>query len=410
MRPCSAAMLAGIILTGGVAMAQETTRPITGELTYRERIALPEGAVATVELRDETGRVVAEADFPTEGRQVPFPVEIAGPRGMPLTFRGAFQLGGSLLWITEPAEIAAGTEAVTLPPLQMQRFVPMGFASTYHCGGQMVEISFVNEGARLRIGSTYTDLTQVRTASGAKYAAEDDPDTYVWSKGTEVTVSLRGEVLPDCRIDVNTTAASADFLARGNEPGWTLALAGGQFTFTPQEGETVEGTLSGPEVMPQGRRYEAPEQNVILAIADAVCRDTMTGMPYPRQVTLMVGEEEYNGCGGAPQSLLIGPEWQVEDIAGGGLIDGSHVTMGFDATGRVAGSAGCNRFFAGYSLTGEGLAFDKAGATMMACPEALMNQERKFLTTLETVTGFDFSDDGALLLRAGGDTVIKARH
>lgn len=76
----------------------------------------------------------------------------------------------------------------------------------------------------------------------------------------------------------------------------------------------------------------------------------------------------------------------------------------------MSGRAGCNGYFAGYELTGETLRFQQAGATMMACAPALMDQERKFLDTLATVTGFDFSDDGALLLKSGDETVLKARH
>ncbi|KFI32823.1 lipoprotein [Haematobacter missouriensis] len=99
----------------------------------------------------------------------------------------------------------------------------------------------------------------------------------------------------------------------------------------------------------------------------------------------------------------------MEDIGGSGIIDGSHVTLAF-ANGRVSGRAGCNGYFAGYELTGESLRFQQAGATMMACAPALMDQERKFLDALASVTDFDFSNDGALLLKAGNETVLKARH
>lgn len=404
MRLLSCATLAAVI-AGGAAFAQQ--RDVTGELTYRERVALPDGAVASLELRDETGRVVAARDIGTEGRQVPIPFDIKGPTDIPLVLRGAIQLGGEVMWVSDPAPIPTGSGPVAVPPLMMHQHLSMGFASTYRCGDRLVEIGFINDGARLRIGADYYDLHEARTASGAKYEAEDDPGTFVWSKGPAVTVSIDGGALPECHIDIDSTA-NADFVARGNEPGWSLTLTDGSFTFTPQEGDSVSGRLSAAEVMPQGRRYTGGK-GVVLAIADALCRDSMTGMPYPRQVTLMAGEREFKGCGGAPEDLLTGQDWLVEDIGGGGIIDSSHVTLTF-ANGRVSGRAGCNSYFAGYELTGESLRFRQAGATMMACAPALMDQERKFLDALASVTGFDFSDDGALLLKAGDETVLKARH
>lgn len=324
MRLLSCATLATVIV-GGAAFAQQ--RDVTGELTYRERIALPDGAVASLELRDETGRVVAARDFGTEGRQVPIPFDIKGPADIPLVLRGAIQLGGEVRWVSDATPIASGSGPVAVPPLRMHQHMSMGFASTYRCGDRLVEIGFVNDGARMRIGADYYDLHEAKTASGAKYEAEDDPGTFVWSKGPAVTVSLGGGALPECQIDIDSTA-NADFMARGNEPGWSLALTNGSFTFTPQEGESISGHLSPPEVMPQGRRYTGGS-DVVLAIADAVCRDSMTGLPFPRQVTVMAGEREFKGCGGAPEQLLIGQDWQVEDIGGGGIIDNSQVTLRF---------------------------------------------------------------------------------
>ena len=83
--------------------------------------------------------------------------------------------------------------------------------------------------------------------------------------------------------------------------------------------------------------------------------------------------------------------------------------MTFGADGSVSGSGGCNRYNAGFTLTGEGLTFMPGMQTMMACPEAIMNMEHSFHATLETVTRFDIADTGALVLYAGdGSAVIRA--
>jgi heat shock protein HslJ len=135
----------------------------------------------------------------------------------------------------------------------------------------------------------------------------------------------------------------------------------------------------------------------------------MTGMPHPETIELAMADEHVSGCGGAPLALLTGRTWLVEAVDGAGLVDAARVTLGFGSDGRVAGSGGCNRWVAGFDLTGEGLYIGLVGATMMACAPAVMDQERRFFEILAKVSGFTFDDSGALLLLAGGAPVITAR-
>lgn len=105
---------------------------------------------------------------------------------------------------------------------------------------------------------------------------------------------------------------------------------------------------------------------------------------------------------------LIGQEWVVEDINNQGIIDSSRVTLNFTDEGRVAGEASCNRYFAGYSVDGQTLKIEQAASTMMACPEALMTQERRFLDALQGVHSLTIDNTGALVL-TGDDSRILAR-
>ncbi len=72
---------------------------------------------------------------------------------------------------------------------------------------------------------------------------------------------------------------------------------------------------------------------------------------------------------------LLGQEWVIEDIAGGGVIDNSHASLHFLPEGRLAGSATCNRFFGSYESAAATLRIQTAGATKMACPPALRHQD-----------------------------------
>ncbi|TCM84581.1 META domain-containing protein [Rhodovulum steppense] len=385
-----------------VAALAEEMRAITGSLIYRERIALPPDAEILLELRDGAGALVETAQHPTDGAQVPLPFALDGPAGTDLTLRAALRLGGEIRWLSDAVEIEAGEDAVEAGALMLTGFRPMGFASTMNCGELVVELGFVGEGARLRIGGQYVDLVQEVTASGAKFVAEGDPDTWIWTKGDAATLSLHGSEFPEC----HAALPGASYRARGNEPGWTLEIAGGQMRYAGDYGATeIAAPLPEPEIVDGARRYAAEGADLVLTLTQALCRDTMTGMPYPATALVETGGQSLSGCGGDPMDLLAAHPWRVEDIGGGGIVDSSNVGIAFGRDGRVSGSGSCNRFMGGAELSGEGLRIGPVAATMMACPEALMEQEQRFFRLLDQVDRFDFAEDGALLL-IGGDTVL----
>lgn len=107
---------------------------------------------------------------------------------------------------------------------------------------------------------------------------------------------------------------------------------------------------------------------------------------------------------------LVDSEWWVEDILGGGVVDRSRTTIQFAENQRVAGNSGCNRYMGGYQLSGENLTFSALAGTMMACPEALMNQEQRFHQAMTRVSQWRIDPDTGLLHLAdeAGETVIRA--
>ncbi len=117
-------------------------------------------------------------------------------------------------------------------------------------------------------------------------------------------------------------------------------------------------------------------------------------------------------CGDGPRASLGGVPWVVEDIGGRGIVDRSRVTLAFDGAGRVSGHASCNRFTASYTRDDDMLTIGPAAATRMACPPALMNQERAFLDALERVRRFAIDASGALVLIGTGsdDRLVLARR
>ena len=399
------ALAAAPVLSGGAALAE--TRTIAGELGPRERMALPEDAEMAVEVHDAEGALVAVARAALAGAQAPLPFSLEAPEGA-LTLRAALFLGAAPIWASDPVAVTEATGDIALGTVPLTAWRTAGFATRFRCGETGLEIGLAGEGARMRIAATWFDLAADPAASGARFVSADDPGTWAWSKGNEMTVSLRGAPLPDCAAAVE--GSLAPFRARGNEPFWSLEVTGGRLVFTPMDGAPTEADLPEPEAVPGGRRYALPDLGLVLTIEDRITRDTMTGLPHPHAVTVGSGGIAYAGTGGEPLALLAGVEWRAEDLGGAGIPDDAQVTLRFLEGGRAAGGSGCNRFAGRFALSGEGLSLGPLASTKMACPETLMSLERSVLDALARVTGFDIDATGALLLMAGDAGVMRLRH
>lgn len=129
-------------------------------------------------------------------------------------------------------------------------------------------------------------------------------------------------------------------------------------------------------------------------------------------LTALLGATTIGGAamgGGFVGADLVGPEWVIEDIAGRGIIDMSFAHLLFLEDGSLAGNSSCNLIIGSYTEADGRLEIEPTGSTMMACPEALMNQEARLLALLPQITSYRFDDTGALVLEGGDGTTITAR-
>jgi heat shock protein HslJ len=111
----------------------------------------------------------------------------------------------------------------------------------------------------------------------------------------------------------------------------------------------------------------------------------------------------------AQSQSLAGTAWNVTGYNNGrqavvSVLNGTSLTMAFTGDGKVAGSAGCNRYTAAYTSDGQKLTIGPAAATRMMCtkPEGVMEQEQQFLKALETVATGRFEGDRLELRTAEG--------
>jgi heat shock protein HslJ/uncharacterized lipoprotein YbaY len=336
----------------GSPASQSQEMTITGSLTYRERIALLPGGTARVTLidisiADTAAPVISSTTIDLQDRQVPIGFELTVPAAN-VPARGRYALRAAIL-------------------------DPDGNLLWTSDTANMIELG------QPSIDAGTLTLTRARTSAGAGDAASAQP---AWA-------------------------------ATGNEPGWRLTIDGEAMTLRWNYGQTeAQFPRPDPESHPGGRRYVASDaaHELRVDVVERTCRDNMTGMPYPEEVTVNIDGSTLSGCGGLPASLLTGGEWVVEDIGGKGIIDRSRATLNFGEDGRVTGRASCNTYGASWKLSGEGFTIGKGQATLMACSPALDNQEREFLRLLEAVQRFDISDDGALVLHASDGNTIVARR
>jgi heat shock protein HslJ len=109
----------------------------------------------------------------------------------------------------------------------------------------------------------------------------------------------------------------------------------------------------------------------------------------------------------AAKSPLVGTEWLLEDLGGAGVIDRVQATLALPSAEKIAGRGSCNRFFGKAEIQGDSIKLGSIGATRMACPEAVMNQETKYLKALEAATRFELKEPYLLIHSTGLEKPLR---
>ncbi|MCK4512401.1 META domain-containing protein, partial [bacterium] len=105
---------------------------------------------------------------------------------------------------------------------------------------------------------------------------------------------------------------------------------------------------------------------------------------------------------------LSGVEWVLAHLGRDEPVpENSSITMVFES-GRISGSSGCNRYFAGVTEASPGdIAIGEIGSTMMACSDEVMQLEGRYLKAVGEVAGYSFLA-GKLVLAYGDVGVVGA--
>ncbi len=108
-----------------------------------------------------------------------------------------------------------------------------------------------------------------------------------------------------------------------------------------------------------------------------------------------------------PEAAELVGAWVLEDLGGSGVVDMVQTTIEFDGEGRVFGSGGCNRFTGSYEFEGGELEIGPLAGTKMMCPEAVMDQEDRFLQALGEVERVAANEPFLLIYFEGGEQPLK---
>ena len=113
----------------------------------------------------------------------------------------------------------------------------------------------------------------------------------------------------------------------------------------------------------------------------------------------------------AGSDALPGSAWIVVGYNNGkqavvSTLAGTDLTANFGADGMLSGNSGCNTYNASYTTDGNKITIGPAATTMMACEQAVMDQEQQYLAALATAATYRI--DGSRLELRTADGALAA--
>jgi len=177
--------------------------------------------------------------------------------------------------------------------------------------------------------------------------------------------------------------------------------------YTVDRDRVVIGPLAGSMMA-----CEQPSMLVENAVHAALA-GTFRYVLADQRLTLLSGAEPVLTFEAEPAPKLEGVTWKITGFNNGrqavvSPLSGTALTATFQG-GFVEGSAGCNTFRATYTAEADRVVIGPAAVTRMTCAgDGVMQQEREFLSALESATTWGFMGTLLDMHRADGERVLTA--
>ena len=100
--------------------------------------------------------------------------------------------------------------------------------------------------------------------------------------------------------------------------------------------------------------------------------------------------------------------WLLTELSGEELLADTSITAEFNEDGQVAGSSGCNSYRTTFMIEGRNIEFgEQIISTMMACSEAVMEQESAYLEMLLEADRFNIMENELVLFNASDTELAR---
>lgn len=111
-------------------------------------------------------------------------------------------------------------------------------------------------------------------------------------------------------------------------------------------------------------------------------------------------------CNSEPVTLSD-HDWKVIDLAGSAATDDklATLTLVFEEDQAIGGFAGCNNFRGAATFNREQIKFSTLYADNASCED--INLEKRYLSNLESSTGYTYSAGKLVLYDEGGNIVVE---
>lgn len=307
------------------------TGVVSGNISYREKVALSPDAVVRVTLEDatqaiDTLNVIAKVDIHPE-RQIPLPFALAyDPARLDPTHRYAVRAQimdaqGKTIWHTtehygvvtlgnpDHADIllqqVATPETKLVPPVAAGVSpVQAGRTFAFTCEENAFTVRMGHEEVALYLDNRYEILPKVPAASGTKYQKRT---LIFWSKEDEARLQNGSHHFSACHVDAARSTqedmklSAVTFHADNSRSGWQMVIEQSQWIkFTGDEGKST-AYLPMPAPVIKGARTtysrQTKQHNLHVTIDKADCRDALSNRKFPAKVTVRLNGKEYQGCG-----------------------------------------------------------------------------------------------------------------
>ncbi|GAN68393.1 hypothetical protein AA0473_2059 [Acetobacter orleanensis NRIC 0473] len=224
------------------------------------------------------------------------------------------------------------------------------------------------------------------------------------------------------------------YQASGNEPFWHMTLAQNMLTLETPDKPRIAGPVLHAHAEGRDRLYEAQAMRV--EVTAKACSDSTSGQNYADTVRIVTQGRTLTGCGGASlaPTSLNDTRWVVTALDGHRLADGNKApsdtdrttdqpglkagapdmapTLDINASGKVSGSDGCNRYVGGleFGKNGHVKAAPQGGlSTLMACPGRRDALARQFSSLTRAATHWRM-DGTALVLETEDKKTVRLRQ